>query len=137
MSDSEFAVRAELTPEQAEEMLERYRTKYPQAVKFWEQMEKDLKMNSDKLYTMTEAILDETLKLREQSAFNHASDAARREMIREVLHIWEERKIRNRFYEIVTDEELGDFFDELQDCDLSLQEVLEELNRKFEIRRDA
>jgi len=94
-------------------------------------------MTPERLHAMSEAILDETLKLREQSAFNHASDVARREMIREVLHIWEERGLRNRFYEIVTDEELGDFFDELQECDLCLQEVLEELNRKFEIRRDA
>lgn len=94
-------------------------------------------MNPNKLYTMTEAVLDETLKLREQSAFNRISDNGRREMIIEVLTIWEERQLRNRFYEIVSDEELGEFFDELEDVNATLQETLEQLNRKFEIRKDA
>jgi len=137
MNDSEFVVRVELPPEQAEKMLEQYRAKYPQVVKYWEQIEKDLKMNPNKLYTMTEAVLDETIKLREQSAFNHVSDNGRREMIREVLTIWEERQLRNRFYEIVSDEELGEFFDELEDVNDTFQETLEQLNRKFEIRKDA
>lgn len=137
MNDTEFVVRIELPPEQAEKMLGRYRAKYPQVVKFWEQIEKDLKMNPNKLYTMTEAVLDETLKLREQSAFNRVSDNGRREMIREVLTIWEERQLRNRFYEIVSDEELEEFFYELDDLELTWSAQLERLNRKFEIRKDA
>ena len=102
-------------------------------------------MNHNKLYTMTEAVLDETLKLREQSAFNRVSDNGRREMIREVLTIWEERQLRNRFYEIVSDEELSEFFSEFVDCNTdsfefspSDQDDLASLmNRKFEIRKDA
>lgn len=94
-------------------------------------------MNPNKLYVMTEAVLDETLKLREQSAFNRVSDNGRREMIREVLTIWEERQLRNRFYEIVSDEELEEFFYELEDSGLMWSAQLERLNRKFEIRKDA
>jgi len=94
-------------------------------------------MNPNKLYTMTEAVLDETLKLRQQSAFNHVSDNGRREMIREVLTIWEDRQLRNRFFEIVTDEELEEFIDETSDCTDTMMEVVEQLNRKFEIRKDA
>lgn len=93
-------------------------------------------MNSDKLSPMADTIIDECEKLGQQSALFHMSEAGKREVIREVLHIWEERKLRNRFYEIVTDEELSESFDDLQDCGLPLPEILEELNKKFEIRKD-
>jgi len=94
---------------------------------------------------MAEDILNEVEKLGQQSAFYQISEQGKREMIREVLTVWEEQEVRNRHFEIVTDEELSEFFSEFVDCNTgsfefsaSDQDDLASLiNEKFEIRRNA
>lgn len=103
-------------------------------------------MNPNKLATMTESILDEVKKLSNQSEFHQISDHAVRNMIREVLHFWEERELRKRFFEVVTDEEIAEFMEEYADCNFSdphaldtseLTDLASVLNEKFEIRKEA
>ena len=103
-------------------------------------------MNPNKLATMTESILDEVKKLSNQSEFHQISEHAVRNMIREVLHFWEEKELRKRFFEVVTNEELAEFMEEYVDVNhteiedlpaLEFADFASVLNEKFEIRKEA